>query len=180
MASKLIAAEIYTTSHRILGRIHPGGSGLYSFLNMPTTSYVEIEAAILSRLHQPNRLVARYPELWLVKHEIVAILVSNKAEIGPTGVVRSGYMTREPHWVHIVIGGYELRGMVETHGKFNFGSFIFEGETIFLPLYNAELTAILFPKIEAESPAMLFNRKKVDAIGLMPRREIPEEAPRSE
>ena len=73
MANKPIAAEIYTTSHRIVGRINPIGHGLYSFLNMPTTSYVEIESAKLSRLHQPNRLVARYQSLGLVKPAIVAI-----------------------------------------------------------------------------------------------------------
>jgi hypothetical protein len=174
MASKPIAAEVYTTSHRILGRIYPGGHGLYSFLNMPTNSYVEMEGSILSRLHQPNRLVARYSNLWVVKQAIVAILVSTKNEIGPTGVsTRTGYMTRVHQWVHVVLGGYELRGIVETVGKFNFGATMFEGDAIFLPLYEANLTAILFPKIEAEAPAMLFNRRMVDAMGLMPRREIP-------
>lgn len=174
MASKPIAAEVYTSSHRILGRIHPGGHGLYSYLNMPTNSFVEMEGAILSRLHQPNRLVARYSNLWVVKREIIALLVSTKAEIGPTGVsTRTGYLNRVHQWVHVVLGGYELRGIVETVGKFNFGSVMFEGDAIFLPLYESNLTAVLFPKIEAEGPAMLFNRKMVDAIGLMPRREIP-------
>ncbi len=176
MASKPIAAEVYTSSHRILGRIHPGGHGLYSHLNMPTNSYIEMEGSILSRLHQPNRLVARYSTLWVVKQEIAAILVSSKAEIGPTGVsTRSGFMTRSHQWVHVVLGGYELRGIVETTGKFNFGAVMFEGDSIFLPLYDADLTAILFPKIEAEAPAILFNRRMVDAMGLMPRREIPTE-----
>jgi hypothetical protein len=175
MASKHIAAEIYTTSHRILGRIYPMGHGLYSFLNMPTTSYVEMESAKLSRLHQPNRLIARYQSLGLVKHAIVAILVSSRGEIGPTGITGSLYRGRAPQWVHVVLGGYELRGSIETSGKFNFSNIMFEGESIFLPLYSAELTAILFPKIQAEAPALLFNRKMVDAMGQMPRREIPEE-----
>lgn len=175
MVSKPISAEIYTTSHRILGGIHPIGHGLYSFLNMPTTSYVEIDGAKLSRLHQPNRLIARYQSLWLVKQEIVAVLVSSKGEIGPTSFGGVGYRGREPQWLHVVLGGYEFRGMMETAGKFNFGEVMFGGESIFLPLFNAELTAILFPKIQVEAPALLFNRKMVDAMGLMPRREIPEE-----
>lgn len=180
MASKPISVEVYTTSHKILGRIHPGGHGLYSFLNIPTTSYVEMEGAILSRLHQPNRLVARYPSLWLVKGEIVALLVSTKSEIGPTGVYGTGYLGRAPSWVHVILGGYELRGKIETPGKFDFASLMFEGDTIFLALYDAELTAVLFPKIEAETPAMMFNRRMVDAIGLMPRREIPDEGTEEE
>jgi hypothetical protein len=176
MATRSIAAEIYTTSHRILGRVNPGARGLYSFLNMPTTSGVELEGAIMSRLNQPERLVARYQTLWLVKKEIVAILVSNRVEIGPTTVVRSGYSSRLPTWVHVVLGGYELRGKIETQGKFNFASVMFEGDNLFLALYEAQLIATLFPSVEASAPALLFNRKRVDAIGLMPRREIPDEA----
>ena len=180
MASKPISVEVYTTSHKILGRIHPGVHGLYSFLNMPTVSYVEMEGAILSRLHQPNRLVARYSSLWLVKREIVALLVSAKSEIGPTGVYGTGYLGRAPSWVHVILGGYELRGKIETPGKFDFGSLMFEGDIIFIALYDAELTAVFFPKIEAETPALMFNRRMVDAIGLMPRREIPDEGAKEE
>ena len=168
-----ISVEIYTTSHRILGRIDPGASGLFSHLNIPTTNYLALEGAHLNRLHQPTRMVARYPTLWVVKNTIVTVLLSNRGEIGPSGVARGGYTTTMPHWVHLVLGGYELRGQVETPGTFNFGSFMIEGDRIFIPLYNTELIAILFPDIRASSPAMLFNREMVDAIALLPREAVP-------
>jgi hypothetical protein len=173
MATNAIAVEIYTTSHRILGRIDPGRSGLYSFLNIPTSSNIEIQGAILSRLHQPNRLVARYPTLWLVKQEISAVLLSSRIELGATAVSHSGYTSRDPNWVHVILGGYELRGMIEISGKFNPGTVMFEGEALFFPMYDAQLNAVLFPNMETDTTAMLFNRRRVDAIGLMPRKEIP-------
>jgi hypothetical protein len=171
--SNPISVEIYTTSHRILGRIDPGASGLFSHLNIPTTNYLALEGAHLNRLHQPTRMVARYPTLWVVKNTIVTVLLSNRGEVGPAGVARGGYTTTMPHWVHLVLGGYELQGQVETPGKFNFGSFMIEGDRIFIPLYNTELIAILFPDIRASSPAMLFNREMVDAIALLPREAVP-------
>lgn len=174
---RLASVEIYTSSHRILGRINPGASGLFSFLNIPTTSYVEIENAHLSRLHQPGRLAGRYPSLWLVKHEIVAILLSSRLELGPATIVRGGYSTSVPHGVHIALGGYELRGTIETAGKFNFGDLMFSGDRIFIPIYTAELIAILFPNVRAESPAMLFNREMVDTIALLQREEWPQPTP---
>lgn len=119
-------------------------------------------------------MVARYQRLWVVKNEIVAVLLSTRAEIGPAGMARGGYSTLIPHWVHLVLGGYELRGQVETPGKFNYGSFMIEGDRIFIPLYNTELLAILFPDIRASSPAMLFNREMVDAIALLPKEAIPQ------
>jgi hypothetical protein len=175
MAYKPVSVELYTTSHRILGKITPGAAGLFSFLNIPTTSYIDIEGAHLNRLHQPGRLVARYPTVWIAKHQVVAILLSNRTEMGPTGMARGGYSTSAPHWMHILLGGYELRGMIETPGKFDFGGLMFQGERLFIPIYIASLTAILFPSVEAESPAMLFNRSMVDGMALMPRDEIPEQ-----
>jgi hypothetical protein len=175
MAYKPVSVELYTTSHRILGKITPGAAGLFSFLNIPTTSYIEMEGAHLNRLHQPGRLVARYSTVWVAKHQVVAILLSNRTEMGPTGMARGGYSTSAPHWMHILLGGYELRGMIETPGKFDFGGLMFQGEQIFVPIYIAKLTAILFPSVEAESPAMLFNRSMVDGMALLPRDEIPEQ-----
>ncbi|MBM3121992.1 MAG: hypothetical protein FJZ97_07380 [Chloroflexi bacterium] len=175
MAYKPVSVEVYTSSHRILGRITPGAAGLFSFLNIPTTSYIEIEGAHLNRLHQPSRLVARYASVWIAKHQVVAILLSNRAEMGPTGMARGGYSTSAPHWVHILLGGYELRGMVETPGKFDFASLMFQSERLFVPIYIAKLFAILFPNVEAESSAMLFNRSMVDGMALLPRDEIPEQ-----
>jgi hypothetical protein len=71
------------------------------------------------------------------------------------------------------MGGYELMGIVETPGKFNFGAMMFETDRFFMPIYNATLKAILFPNVQGESQAMVFNRAMVDAIALLPKDEIP-------
>lgn len=173
MATKSISVEIYTTSHRILGRITPSGTGIFSYLNIPTTSYIEVEGAHLMRLHQPGRMVARYPSFWLVKSEIVAVLLSSRAELGPTGFSRGGYTTNVPHWVRIVMNVYELMGIIETPGKFDFGAIMFEGDRLFIPLYNAHLSAILFPSVKGDSAAMIFNRRMVDGMALLAKDEIP-------
>ncbi len=173
MASKSISIEVYTTSHRILGRVAPGAIGLLSHLNIPTTSFLEIEGAHVTRLHQPSRMAARHLCLWTVKNEILVILLSSRAELGPSTYVRGGYSSTVPNWVRIIMGGYELRGIVETPGKFSFGMLMFEGDSMFIPLYNGNLSAILFPAVTAESTAMVFNRNMVDAIGLLGKDEIP-------
>ncbi len=173
--SKPVSVEVYTSSHRVLGRINPGASGLFSYLNIPTTSIVEVEGAHLNRLHQPGRLVARYSTMWLVKREIVTVLLSSRAEVGTAVIARGGWSTTVPHWVQILLGGYELRGVMEAPGKFNAGAALFEGDRIFVPMYNAELTAILFPSVGTRSPAMLFNRDMVDSLALLPKEDIPQQ-----
>ena len=174
---KHVSVEIYTTSHRVLGRLNPGPSGLFSYLNIRTTSSVEIEGAHLTRLHQPAKMVARYPQLWLVKREIVAVLLSSRVEMGPATITRGGFTTSVPHSVHILLGGYELHGQIESPGKLNLASLLFEGDRMFIPVYSAELTAILFPSIRAESPAALFNRDMVDGMALLSRGDTAPLAP---
>ena len=173
--SKPVSVEVYTSSHRVLGRVEAGPTGLYSHLNLPTTSVIEVDGAHLNRLHHPGRLVSRYTAMWLVKREIVAVLLSNRAEVGSVSISRGGFTTTVPHWVHILLGGYELRGLFEAAGKFNAGATLFEGDRLFVPLYSAELTAILFPNVVARSPAILFNRDMVDSLALLPREEIPQQ-----
>jgi hypothetical protein len=42
-----------------------------------------------------------------------------------------------------------------------------------MPLYHAEVFAVLFPNVQADSPALLFNREMVDAMAMLPKEDIP-------
>ncbi len=174
MPSNPISVEIYTASHRVLGRVDPGTSGMYTFMNDRTRSIVEVEGAHLSRLHQPARLVARYPILTLNKRNVAGMLMSNRNELGSVSITRHGYSSVQSHWVHVLLPGYELRGMLETPGRLEISAIFAEGDVVFTPLYNARLQAILFPDIEASGPAMLFHSGRVTAISPMRREDIPE------
>jgi hypothetical protein len=169
MTGKPFSVEIYTTGYRILGRLPWSGRGLFTFMNSTTQSYIEIEGAHLNRLHQPERLVARYPKIWLMKRDLVALLLSARAEVGPTTGARRGYASTVISPVHISLGGYELIGNIETTGGFRFSAVMFEGENLFSALYDAELVATLYPNVRAEAPAVLFNLDMVEYMALMPR-----------
>jgi hypothetical protein len=145
---------------------------MFNFMNVPTQSHIEIEGAHLNRLHQPGKLVARYPKLWLVKREIVTMLLGGRAEIGPISGARRGYATTVSNRVHLSLGGYELIGRIETAGAFRFSAVMYEGASLFSPLYDAELVATLYPKVRANAPAVLFNRDMVEYMALLPR-DVP-------
>jgi hypothetical protein len=164
---------VYTTTHRIIGQVIPGAPGLFSYLNRPTESYVEIEDGEMNPLHQITKQGESVDQLWLVKDEIAAVVVESRTGLGPSSAARAGYTKPFPHWVHILVGGYELRGLIESGARFDFAALMFEGDSKFVPMYNAKLTAILFPRVQADAPAMVFNRAMVHALNLIPREEIP-------
>jgi hypothetical protein len=162
--------EVYTGSHRITGTISPGSAGVLAYLNMATESFIEVEEAAMSPLHQVGQQAESCPKIWLMKSDIVAVLVESRAELGIAGT-RAGYTKPFPHWVRMLAGGYELRGLINSGGRFDAGAVLYEGSSTFLALYNAKLLAILFPRARAEAPAMAFNRSSVRAISLLPKEE---------
>jgi hypothetical protein len=171
-SNRPVSVEVYTATHRILGRVMPGSGGLYSYLNIPTKSSIEVDGAHLTHLQQPGRLVARYPRIWLSKDRIVAVLLSSRSEVGPVSIARGGYSTLLTHHVHILVEGFELKGAVETPGKVDFAAILAEKETGFSPLLSAHLEAVLFSDIKAEAPALLFNHTLVSAMTLLPKEEV--------
>lgn len=165
---KSIEVDIITGSHWITGNIFPGARGLFSHMNMPTESSVEIEAGELSTLFKRSQTAERFGRMWLVKREIVAILVGNRTGLGPSNVVRAGYTKPFPHSVRVLLEGFELYGKIHSVGRFEFRTLIFEGDSPFTPLYDARIQSILFPKAQADAPALLFNRMRVQALTLIP------------
>ena len=167
-----IPVVLYTATHRISGQIVPGTQGLFSYLNLPTESYIEIGEGTISPLHQITQPPETFPQLWLVKDEIVAVLVETRGGLGPSSTVRAGYTRPFPHWVRILAGGYEIRGSVQSGARFDFAALMFEGDSNFIPLYEVKLSAILFPRVQAEAPAMVFNRTMVHALHLVPQEAV--------
>lgn len=167
MAKQPLQVQVITKTHWIRGEIGVGAQGLFSQMNLPTESSVEIDSGQISPLHRVNQAAEKFSKMWFVKKEILAVLVDSRTGLGPPHVVRAGYTKPFPHMVRIVTEGFELIGEIQTGGRFDFSSFIFEGESTYLPLYGARVQAILFPAAFAEAPAILFNRKRVEGLSLL-------------
>jgi hypothetical protein len=167
MIKQPLQVQVITKTHWIKGEIGVGPQGLFSQMNLPTESSIDIESGELSALHRVNQSAEKFSKMWFVKKEILAVMVDSRADLGPSHVLRAGYTKPFPHMVRIVSEGFELIGEIHTGGRFDFSSFIFEGESTFLPLYEARVQAILFPSAFAESPAMLFNRKRIEGLSIL-------------
>jgi len=89
---KSIEVNVITSSHWITGMIYPEARGLFSHMNMPTESAIEIEAGEVTTLFKRSQSAESFGRMWLVKREIVAILVGNRAGLGPSNVLQAGCM----------------------------------------------------------------------------------------
>jgi hypothetical protein len=69
---------------------------------------------------------------------------------------------------------FEIEGIMEMPGRFDFTALMNDGTREFIPIFNATLTAILIPNLRIESGGMLINRRQVDLVALLNQRVKPE------
>ncbi|HVM71704.1 MAG TPA: hypothetical protein VMT91_08090 [Anaerolineales bacterium] len=164
---RMLSADFVTQSYRVVGKMMVPNTGVVGLINDPTNSFMEIVDAKLARIHMPTKLVGEYKLVDLVKTNVFAICLTRREDVGPQALVRGGYQNLVEYSIRATTQVYELEGTLEWPGRFNFASIMVEGVRDFVPLYKATLTAILIPQFRIESPAILFNRRQVDLIGLV-------------
>jgi hypothetical protein len=179
MMRRTVGVEILTPTHRIAGQIQTGAQGLFSFLNLPTESGIDVEEASLCPLYVPWEEAEKVGGLWLVKSEIAVVAAANRGDVGLVGTARGGYTKPFPYHIRVLVGGFEVRCLVEWPGKLDFSGLVLEGNRPFVAAYDARVRALLFPQVVMDPPAVLFNGKMVMGITLMHRKETQPLSPPS-
>lgn len=163
-SKRLIAANFFTPSYRILGKVQIGNSGLIGMLNDTTTAFVELHDVTMARVHEPRVLADRLDLTRLVKRGLEAIGVGRREDIGPQSIARGGFGRMTEYGIRAMTATFEVEGILEYAGRFELAAVLIEGMGEFIPFYEARLRAIQFPDLFMESPAILLNRRKIDIV----------------
>jgi hypothetical protein len=164
VSNRLIPAEILTCSHYIFGQIKVIQSGLVGMLTDMTTSFIEVNEASIAPIHKPASVMNYASQLFLVRSEIAAVTLRKRDYMGLQGVMKSGYQRLIPYPVQISTRTYDITGTIEWSGRFEFSALITEGTSYFIIIYDAVLTAPLYPDIRLEAPVMLLNRSFLETL----------------
>lgn len=171
---RFLAADVFTTAYRVVGKIMVTTHGAMGMMNDPTRSSIEINDARMARLHMPTKLVDHFEVVRMMKKHIYAACLTRREDLGPHAIVRGGYTSVVEYPIRITTQMFEIEGIMELPGRFDFTALITDGSREFLPIFNATLTAILIPTLRVESPGMLINRQQVDVMALLNQRVKPE------
>jgi len=167
VTQRLISADFLTQSYRVVGKLQVPNTGVIGIVNDKTTSFMEVVDAKLAPIHMPTKLVGEYEIIDLVKANLFAICLTRREDVGPQALARGGYQKLVKYKIRATSQVYMLEGTLEWTGRFEFATIMVEGTRDFVPLYDATLTAILIPRLRIESPAILFNRRQVDLLGMV-------------
>lgn len=164
ITNRLIPAEILTSSHYIFGQIKVIQSGLVGMLTDTTNSFLEVNEASIAPIFKPSSVMNYATQLYMVRSEIAAVSLSKHEYLGMQGVMKSGYQRLIQYPVQISTRTYDLTGTLEWSGRFEFSALITEGTSNFFMVYDAVLTAPLYPELRIESPVILLNRNYLETL----------------
>jgi len=173
---RFLPADVYTAGYRVVGKIMVSTNGIMGVMNDSTKSHLELHDARMARIHMPTKLADHFEVVRLIKHQIFAVCVTRREDLGPMGIVRSGYshVTNMP--AHLITSVFEFEGKLEVAGRFDFATLVSDRTRNFVPIFDAVLSAILMPNLKVESPGILFNREKVDMLALLNQRAKDEKS----
>ena len=80
---RLVNADFFTSSYRVVGKVMIPSSGLYALLNDAMSSAIEVLDVHLAHAHMPTKLVDNYEMVRLVKNQIVVVCVARREDLGP-------------------------------------------------------------------------------------------------
>ncbi|MCA2002135.1 MAG: hypothetical protein LDL51_09745 [Chloroflexi bacterium] len=171
---RFLTADVFTSGYRVVGKIMVTSHGAMGMMNDPTRSAMEINDARMARLHMPTKLVDHFEVARMMKKHVYAVCLTRREDLGPQAIVRGGYASVVEYPIRITTQMFEIEGIMELPGRFDFTALITDGSREFLPIFNATLTAILLPALRVESPGMLVNRQQIDVMALLNQRVKPE------
>jgi hypothetical protein len=167
---RFLPADILTSGYRVVGKIMVTSHGAMGMLNDPTRTSIEVNDARLARLHMPTKLVDHFELVRMMKKHIFAVCMARREDLGPQGIVRGGFTNVVEYPIRVATQMFEIEGIMELPGRFDFNSLITEGTREFLPVFNATISGILIPTLRVESSGMLINRNQIDLMALLNQR----------
>jgi hypothetical protein len=171
---RFLNADILTSGYRIVGKVMASSHGIMGMMNDSHHSTLEVNDGRLARLHMPTKLVDHFELVRMMKRQVHVICMGRKEDLGPQQLVRGGYSNVNEYQVRVTTSMFEIEGIMEFPGRFDFTALMTEGSRLFVPMFNTVVTAILIPNLRVESAGMLINREKIDLMALINQRVKPE------
>jgi hypothetical protein len=169
--TRQIPVEILTLSHHILAQVRVTNTAMMGVLSDRTSSFMEVSEANLARVQTPDEIVNYSPSMWVAKSRIVAVCLGKKDYVGPTPIQRGGYQSTFRYSITLTTTVYELQGLLEWPGRFDFAALMAEGTSDFLVVQEGVLVSTMYPALRIERPALLFHRSFLDTLTVSRRAE---------
>lgn len=161
--------ELFSEAHRITARVALGSTGLLGLLNDSNVSLLDIEDAYISRWSQPARMSGSFDLGGQSKASLTLALTTRREEMGPSGMLRSGYTKPNAYNIIAGVGLFEIRAVAEMPGKLDLPALTTSTNARFVVLFEATVNHVLYPDYQFSGPALAVNRAFITYVAAAPK-----------
>ena len=163
LSRHLINLDLFTDAYRVTGSAMVGTSGLHGELGNPNTSFLKLEDAYISRIHQPGEIVASYKTGAFRKDNINFIILQNRRDGIPmsTQHARSIYSRGRPANVFLTVPSFEIQGEIQYSGKMEPREILVQTLGNFQPIFEAKASASIYPDISYSGDLILVHKERI-------------------
>lgn len=156
----------FTRNHVITGYLSLHDQRLSDYLNDRRTTLLQLRNTTVSRLCDPENIIAKINSSILPKKGISLIFVPPQPD-SPLPRRFIGY-TKERHEVLVALEGADVRGIVHTTGPLDAQQILTSLSESFLPITQATVTLGADPKCTTKQDTVLVNVPEIRFIGEIP------------
>jgi len=159
-----LAAEFFTHSHRISGRLDVRQHKLADQLNSQSTQFLQIEDAYISSVEQPTDIVGDHASAFLWKDKILAVLVSNFEDALASQRSYGSSLGSFAWKVFITLPAFEVQGYLQLSSKLDLRVVFTTGTDRFMLVTNGQMQLAARPDIAFNGAAILINKQQIEAF----------------
>lgn len=168
LARNVVNVDLFTDAYRVTGRatIHTSG-GLHAELASANSSFLNLEDAYISRIHQPGEIVASYGTGAFRKDNINFLILQDRRDGIPAGApqARSMFSSRgRPLDCFISVPAFEIQGEMNVVGKPNPRDLVINSPGNFLLVFGAKASAAAYPDISYSGDLILVQKERIGIL----------------
>lgn len=160
---RMLQVDFFTHAHRLSTQVNVYVRPLGDQLNDPRVSWIQPEAAYISRIERPGEIIADYALSTLRKDHILFAMVSGSTDGAVKKIAHApGFYAKRLHQVFVATGSFEVTGHIELTGKIDLNTLLIATAERFMPVLNATATISLFPTTRFSAEMILVNKDAID------------------
>lgn len=165
---QLINLDLFTDAYRVTGRAYVGAGGIHAELGNPNTSFLEIQDAYISRIHQPGEIVVNYKVAAFRKDNINFIVLQDRREGIPVGTQhgRSVFTRGRVIPAFLTVPSFEIQGEIFHEGTLAPREILVQSIGRFQLIFAAKASASLYPDISYSGDLILVHKERIGVFCL--------------
>lgn len=170
MSQQLIVRSLHTydlfvQNYRVSAQVDTRHRTMNDLLNDRLTDYLEVFDSYISRVNQPGRILAHYPQAMLRKNGISVVIVPEE-QSRPSGQRAYDYIGRKRYEAFLALPFLEVKGEMFFRGKLDLRHFLVKELDLFFPVGEGVVRLALAADISFEGEAFLVNKDRTEFFGV--------------